>query len=131
LTSQDREYVFDNINENAVPTGFTLIVPEPSAAEKQIPIILTLTPNPQSSTPQAETEATIEGAIVAYFATVPPGGEKAASFHGIFLSTLDTVIRNAAGVAVLNAVIDDPAADVALLSVEIPVLFSFAVVWTT
>jgi len=122
LTSLDRGYVFDNVNENVVPTGFTLIIPDPTCTELSVPVTLVLTPNPDSSTPQATTEANILAAIVAYYATIPIGGAKSQSFQGVYLSTLIQLIRNAAGEAVLNVTMPLPTADVPMLSGQIPVL---------
>lgn len=131
LTSQDRDYVFDNINSNVVPTGFAVIVPQPSCVEKDVPVTLVLTPNPDSSEPHATTEQNINLAIRAYYASIPIGGDKAQSFQGVYLSTLIQIVRNAAGSAVLNAVMPVPDVNVALLSAEIPILSSLAVTWTT
>lgn len=131
LTSDDRGYVFDNINANVVPTGFTLIVPDPSCTEKAIALAYTLTPNPESSAPHSQTEQRINAAIVLYFSTIPVGGDKAQSFRGIYLDTLTTLVRNAAGEDVLSAVPTAPLANIALLSAEVPVLSSLTFTWNS
>lgn len=131
LVTSDRNYVFDNINVNVVPTGFTVIVPDPSCTENAITVEVELTPNSESSEPHSQTENRIESAIVQYFATLPVGGDKAQIFQGIYLSTLNQLTRNAAGESVLDAVFSLPAADVALANAEIPVLTSLVVTWAT
>ena len=131
LTPTDRGYVFDNVNENVVPTGFTLLIPEPSCEELSIVLTIQLTPNPDSSVPQSTTEGAVQTAVVEYFATIPIGGDKALSFQGIYLSRLVQLILDAAGDAVLNVVVADPAADVPLQPFEIPVLGVYTPTWTT
>jgi uncharacterized phage protein gp47/JayE len=129
LTSEDRGYVFANINANVVPTGFTVIVPQPSCTEKAIALAFTLTPNPESSTPKVQSEAAAEAAIAAYFSSIPVGGDKAQSFRGVYVQTLETLVRNATGDAVLNAIATLPAADVALVNSEVPVISSISFTW--
>ncbi len=131
LITSDRDLVFANINENVVPTGFTVIVPDPSCVEKNITVQIELVPNPDSAEPHVQTENRIQVAIVEYFATIPVGGDKAQSFQGIYTDTLIQLIRNAAGVSVLSARLILPAANVALANAEIPVLASLVVSWTT
>ncbi len=130
LTPTDRGYVFDNVNSSVVPTGFTLLIPSPPCDELLVPVTITLTPNPTASAPHAETEDNIRAAIVGYFASIPIGGDKAQSFQGVYLSTLIQLIRNAAGADVLNVVVAAPAANVALLPEQIPVLGTYTVTWT-
>jgi hypothetical protein len=129
LTTTDRDTVFAHVNADVVPTGFTLLIPDPSCDELLVPVTLILTPNPEASAPHAETEENIRLAIVGYFATIPIGGDKAQSFQGVYLSTLIQLIRNAAGSDVLNVVVNAPAANVALASEEIPVLGTYNVTW--
>lgn len=131
LTTTDRGYVFDNVNANVVPTGFTLIIPDPSCTEVVVPVTLTLTPNPQSTASHSATEATIRAAIIAFFATIPIGGAKSNSFQGIYVSQLVTIISGAAGDAVLNVVVNAPTADLSLTSAQIPVLGTYTVSWTS
>lgn len=131
LTSQDRGYVFDNVNANVVPTGFTLLIPQPSCVEKSVSVHMELVPNPDSSTPQSTTEDNIQNAIVALFATLDVGGDKAQSFQGIYLSTLVALIRNVGGSDILDVTLSLPSADVALDSDEIPVMGVFTVDWST
>lgn len=131
LITADRGYVFDNINANVVPTGFTVIVPEPSCSEKSVPVSLLLIGNPDSSEARAQVETRVRNAIVAYFATVPVGGNKSQSFQGIFLGKLLRVVLDSAGQAILNAQLVLPAADVALLSAEIPKASTFVFAWTS
>ncbi len=131
LDPTDREYVFDNINEQVVPSGFSLVIPEPSCSTLAIPITITLTPNPDSSASQGTIEDNIETAITDYFATIDIGGSKSLTFKGVYLSTLVTIIRNAGGTDVLNVVVVAPAADVALTPDEIPTLGTYLPSWTT
>lgn len=131
LTSQDRGYVFDNVNENVVPTGFTLLIPDPSCVEVAIDITLTIVPNPDSSVPQSESNAAMIDAVTTYLASIPIGGDKASSFQGVYLDTLVQVMRNAAGAAVLSITISAPAANVALTSGQAPVMGNFNPTWTT
>jgi phage-related baseplate assembly protein len=130
LVTSDRDLVFANVNSNVVPTGFTLIIPDPSCDELVVPVAITLTPNPDASAPQATTAENIRLAIVAYFSSIDVGGDKAQSFQGVYLSTLVQLIRNAAGDDVLNVVVTTPAANVALDSTEIPVLGTYTPTWT-
>lgn len=130
LSVPDRQTVFDYVNLNVVPTGFTVIIPTPTCVELSVPITITLTPNPQSSAPHADTEENIRLAIVGYFATIPIGGDKAQSFQGVYRDTLVTLIRNAAGSDVLSVTIAAPAADVALVSNAIPVIGTYTPTWT-
>lgn len=130
LSSPDRQTVFDYVNANVVPTGFTLLIPSPTCVELSVPITISLTPNPEASAPQSETEENIRLAIVAYFATIPIGGDKAQSFQGIYRDTLVQLIRNAGGSDVLSVSITAPAANVALASNEIPVIGTYTPTWT-
>lgn len=131
LITADRDYVFDNVNENVVPSGFTLVIPDPSCDTLTIPVTITLTPNPASSASQGDVEDNIETAISAYFSTIPVGGDKAQSFQGIYLSTLVQLIRNAGGTDVLNVTVAAPASNQALAPDEVPVLGTYTPTWTT
>ncbi len=130
LNTQDRQYVFDNVNGNVVPTGFTLFIPEPTCSELAVSLALALTINPSSTETQQAIEERVSDAVIAYFATIPVGGAKGQSFQGVFLSTLIQIIRNAAGVSVLNVVITAPISDIALAPDEVPILDTMTVVWS-
>lgn len=130
LSSPDRQTVFDYVNANVVPTGFTVGIPDPSCQELSVPITITLTPNPDATASHADTEEDIRLAIVDYFATIPIGGDKAQTFQGIYRDTLVQLIRNAAGPDVLSVVIAAPAANVPLTSNQIPIIGTYTPTWT-
>ena len=120
VTSEDVELIQENIDANCVPTGFTAVVA--SASTLAIAISMTLTPSPTSTEDQATTQTRITAAIADYFSTIGVGGDDAASFRGVYLSTLITIIRVAAGSAVVDVTLSLPAADVALAVNQVPVI---------
>jgi len=123
----DVELIQSTVDLNCVPTGFTAIVQ--SATLNGITIAVTLTRSPTATELQATIEARVTAAIAEYFSTIGVGGDDAASFRGVYLSTLITVIRVAAGPSVVNAVITSPAADVPLATTEVPVVSSTSYAW--
>lgn len=131
LITSDRDLVFAYINGNVVPTGFTVIVPDPSCAVNSITLEIGLVPNPESSASRSDTEAAITNAVVAYFSIIEVGGDKAQSFQGIYRDTLIQLIRNAAGSAVLSVSLVLPATDVPLSSNEVPALAALVAHWST
>jgi hypothetical protein len=130
LTSQDRGYVFDNVNMNVVPTGFTLVIPDPSCVEVPIDLEPTIVPNPDASASHAETEDLMLTAVADYLSSIAIGGAKANSFQGVYHDTLITVMRNAAGSDVLSITLPVPAGNVALTGGQAPVLGDFTPTWT-
>jgi uncharacterized phage protein gp47/JayE len=131
LITADRDLVFDYVNANAVPSGFSLVIPDPSCSTLAVTVTVILTPNPDSSASQAEVELNITTALESYFATIPVGGDKALSFQGVYTSTLIQIIRNAGGSDVLNVAMTLPsAATTALAPNEVPTL-TFSATWTT
>lgn len=116
----DVDLVQENLNANCVPTGFTVITA--SAATKDIAIVMELVQAPSSTAAQSDLEELVTAAIAGYFSTVAVGGDKSLSFQGVYLSTLITLTRVACGDNVVDVVISAPAADVALLANEVPVI---------
>jgi phage-related baseplate assembly protein len=120
IVSGDVAYIQSTVDLNCVPTGFTAIVE--SAATLAVPLEISLTRAPGTTDEQAEVAARVTAAIAEYFSTIPVGGDDAASFRGIYISTLITIIRVAAGPGVVNAVVTLPAADVALAVNQVPII---------
>lgn len=129
LSAQDRGYVFDNVNASVVPTGFTLLIPEPSCDELAIDLEMALTPNPESSATQSEVEARISAAVALYLRSIDIGGNKAQTFQGVYWDTLITIIRSAAGDDVLSVTLTTPSGNTALASLQAPVLGTIAFTW--
>jgi phage-related baseplate assembly protein len=120
ITGGDVAYIQSTVDLNCVPTGFTAIIE--SAATLAVPLSIALTRAPGTTDEQAEVESRVTAAIAEYFSTIPVGGDDAASFRGIYISTLITIIRVAAGPGVVNAVVTLPAADVALAVNQVPII---------
>jgi phage-related baseplate assembly protein len=131
LNPADRDYVFDNVNSNVVPTGFTLLIPSPSCVELPIDLAMMLTPNPESSASHADVESRIRTAVAAYLSSIDIGGNKAQSFQGVYWDTLVTIIRVAAGDDVLSVNLIMPSASVALTSIQAPVSGTFSFAWAS
>lgn len=131
LNSQDRDYVFDNVNANVVPTGFTLLIPNPTCVEVEIALTMALTPNPEASASHTDTEARIRTAIATYLSSIDIGGNQAQSFQGVFWDTILTLIRVAAGDDVLSVSLTLPAGNVPLSSGQAPVLGFVDFSWTS
>ncbi len=131
LSTLDRQYVFDNVNANVVPTGFTLLIPSPSCVEVPINLVMQLTPNPESSASHATVEARIRTGVATYLASIDIGGNQAQSFQGVFWDTLITIIRVSAGDDVLSVTLTTPSGNTALTSGQAPVLGTSTFTWGT
>ncbi len=129
LSIDDRQTVFDNVNANVVPTGFTLLIPSPSCIELAINLVMTLTPNPESSASHADVESRIRTGVAAYLSSIDIGGNQAQSFQGVFWDTLITIIRVSAGDDVLSVTLTTPSGNTALSSGQAPVLGSTTFAW--
>jgi phage-related baseplate assembly protein len=131
LNTDDRQDVFDNVNANVVPTGFTLLIPSPSCVELEIDLVMALTPNPESSSSHSDIEGRIGAAVALYLSSIDIGGNKAQSFQGVYWDTLLTIIRVAAGDDVLSVNLTTPGASVPLTSIQAPILGSVVYSWTS
>ncbi len=129
LSADDRETVFDNVNLNVVPTGFTLLIPSPSCVEVPINLVMLLTPNPESSASHADVESRIRTGVATYLASIDIGGNQSQSFQGVFWDTLITIIRVSAGDDVLSVTLTTPSGNTALSSGQAPVLGATAFTW--
>jgi uncharacterized phage protein gp47/JayE len=130
VVSGDVAYVQDTLNANVTPMGFTVYTS--SAVVLPVAIAMTLTKAPTATASNTEIEALITAAITAYFSEIPVGGNKTLSFGGIYLSTLVTLSRGAAGESVVDCVITGPAANVPLAANQVPVIDgTIAFTWVT
>jgi hypothetical protein len=131
LNTDDRQYVFDNVNANVVPTGFTLLIPSPSCVEVPINLVMQLTPNPESSASHVEVESRIMTAVADYLSSIDIGGNKAQSFQGVYWDTLVTIIRVAAGDDVLSVNLTTPSGSTPLTSGQAPVMGVVTFTWSS
>lgn len=131
LNTDDRQYVFDNVNANVVPTGFTLLIPSPSCVEVAINLVMQLTPNPESSASHVEVESRIMTAVADYLSSIDIGGNKAQSFQGVYWDTLVTIIRVAAGDDVLSVNLTTPSGSTPLTSGQASVMGTATFTWSS
>lgn len=131
LTTPDHDLVFANVNGNVVPTGFTVVIPDPSCATLSVNVAFTLTPSPTISSSHSAVEGRINTALTTYFASIPVGGDKASAFQGVYVSTIVQLIRNAGGSDIINVVLTAPTTDQALTVNQVPVLGTFTPTWAS
>jgi uncharacterized phage protein gp47/JayE len=131
VTSPDVAYVQEFLNENCVPTGFTVVTV--SAATLTVPFVATAILAPDASASTDELTTRVTDALNEYFSTVAVGGVKSAdsTFQGLYLDTLITLARVAMGDNVLHVAISSPNSNVALLNNQVPTLGSVTITFST
>jgi phage-related baseplate assembly protein len=124
IDSGDLAYVDSSIQLNAVPTGFTAVTTNATAVTVNIATTVYL--SNASTVTVAELEEAIEEKLTEYFSAAPIGGYQVAGGY-IFYDAIIGQLFAAAPGQIIQATLQSPADDVALLTNEVAVLGTITV----